>query len=261
MGTFSSRDLQSRTCGRRCVSARAVIWLVRPPDMASHPLRAVKNALLPMGPGVRRLPLGIGRGLRLEIDFRHHSKLYLGLYEIELNRHLRRLCYPGARSFDVGGHIGYDALVLARLSGSDVVTFEADERLCAVIQRAAASNPGFVERINVVCALVGETVDPTTKRISLDGFVQSQNVEPPDFMKLDVEGAEAAVLRGAQSIFVERRPNLIVETHGAEVERECIQILRGHGYTPEIVSARRWIPDNRPTEHNRWIVCAGNAQA
>ncbi len=52
--------------------------------------------------------MGIGRGLRMEIDFRRgQTRLYLGLYEVELNGHLRELCRPGYRSFDVGGQLGY----------------------------------------------------------------------------------------------------------------------------------------------------------
>src|SRR5947208_3168145 len=52
-------------------------------------LRRLKNALVPKGPRLRRLPLGIGRGLRLQLDLHYRTGLYLGLYEVELNRHLR----------------------------------------------------------------------------------------------------------------------------------------------------------------------------
>lgn len=222
-------------------------------------LRTLKNTLLPMGPRMRRLPLGIARGLALEIDFRHHSKLYLGLYEVELNRHLRRLCYRGARCFDVGGHIGYDALILARLSGGDVFTFEADERLCAVIQRAVDANRHYGEKIKIVRAFVAESSDEATNQVSLDAFVRPGDVGLPDLIKIDVEGAEALVLRGAEQILCERRPNLIIETHGSQVEEECLQLLHAHGYTPQTVDPRRLAADHRPEKHNRWLVCRGRA--
>ena len=218
--------------------------------------RSVKNALLPMGPAVRRLPLGIARALSIEIDFRHHSGLYLGLYEIELNSHLKRLCYPGARCFDVGGHIGYDALVLACLSRNDVITFESDERLCAAIRRTVAANPEYSQRITVVQGFVDET-SSAAGVISLDEFVSAEGGGLPDFMKIDVEGAEARVLRGAERILMESQPNLIVETHGLDVEQECISILQNHRYTPVTVNSRRWLPDNRPGQINRWVVCEG----
>src|SRR5687768_12485497 len=74
---------------------------------------------------IRRLPLGIARGLNYRIDFEHHKRLYLGLYEIELNSYLKQLCKKGFNCFDVGGAWGYDALVLARLSRGRVISFEA----------------------------------------------------------------------------------------------------------------------------------------
>ena len=39
---------------------------------------------------------------------------YSSVYELELNRWLRRLCRPGYTAYDVGGQLGYDALVLAK---------------------------------------------------------------------------------------------------------------------------------------------------
>lgn len=47
--------------------------------------------------------LGIGRGLRIDAD-KHHTRL-LGLYELELDRSLRRLCRSGYAAFDVGGQL------------------------------------------------------------------------------------------------------------------------------------------------------------
>jgi hypothetical protein len=210
-----------------------------------------------MGSRIRRLPIGIGRGVNLEIDFRYHSKLYMGLYEVELNRDLRQLCYPGARCFDIGGNIGYDALVLANLSRGEVFTFEVDPQLCAVIERATAANPELAPSITVVCAFVADSTDDTSNQLSLDAFVQSRGALFPDLIKIDVEGGEASVLHGAEQILRKRRPGLIIETHGRQAEVECIEILSRYDYTPKIVDHRRWIPDYRPIRHNRWLVCRG----
>ena len=208
--------------------------------------RAAKRALAPAA-GPRRLPVGVGRGLRLTIDFDHHAGLYLGLYEIELNRHLRRLCPPGTACFDVGGSFGYDALVLARLGGARVATFEPDPRALTALRRNLALNPGEAARIEVVEGAVGR--EPPGR---LDDAVES--LFAPGFVKVDVDGAEVDVLAGASRMLETVRPALVVETHAADLERACAEILRGHRYGVRVVDQRRVLRDHRPIPHNRWLI-------
>jgi len=72
--------------------------------------------------------------------------------------------------------------------------------------------------------------------IALDGFVDQQRVPRIAAIKLDVEGAESAVLHGAQRVLREHRPALIIEifsrsleAHGAS--REAVgRLLRAADY-------------------------------
>lgn len=220
--------------------------------------QAVKRAL-PAGARIRRLPFGIGRGLRLTINLQEGQfSTYLGLYEMELNRHLRHLCPPRARSFDLGGHIGYDALVMAKLSGSDVVTVESSAHWCTTIRRNVLANPAFEKRVVVVEGYVSDTqgsIDAGDIRVTIDQL--SYEFFVPDFIKIDIEGGELAALRGALQTLAGRRPNLLVEVHSAALESECLALLCTEGYQPGLIDQRRFLPDYRPIEHNRWIVAAG----
>lgn len=209
--------------------------------------------------GPRRLPAGIGRGIRLEIDFAHHTGLYAGLYEIELNPSLRRLCPPGTASFDVGAHFGYDALILAKLSKSDVRSFECEAPLAERMHRNLSLNPDLAKRIQLTVAYVGARSDPVQGHVTLDDAARTADGFVPGFVKIDVEGAEAEVLRGSEWLLAECRPALVIETHALESEEDCLRILRAHGYAPEVVDARRWLRDHRPTAHNRWLVAAGGS--
>jgi methyltransferase FkbM-like protein len=201
----------------------------------------------------RRLPLGIARGIRLEIDFRHQTKLYLGLYEIELNRHLRRLCRAGFRAFDVGGQFGYDALVFAKLTGAPVVSFERDEACLAVMGRNFASNPKLAPLLEARRAFV---TDKTNRgALALDDFASEWGT--PDFIKIDVEGGEVDVLRGAARLLRDLKPGALVEVHSPQLERDCSRILVDAGYSITVVDQRRWLRDQRPTTHNRWLVAEG----
>jgi hypothetical protein len=210
-------------------------------------LQAIKRRLAPP-PGPRRLPAGIGRGLVLNVDFAHHTGLYLGLYELELNRHLRRLCPPGTASFDVGGSFGYDALVLAKLSTAPVLTFEADPGAVAKLRANLALNPSEGVHIDVIEGFVGAGAS----QIRLDETAAERFV--PGFLKIDVDGAELEVLRGAERLLREHRPAIVLETHALDLEAACGALLTDAGYRATVVHQRRVLPDHRPIPHNRWLV-------
>jgi hypothetical protein len=65
---------------------------------------------------------------------------------------------------------------------------------------------------------------------TLDDYVFLDDAEPPAVVKIDVEGAEALVLRGARRTIAQFRPVLLVATHGPDVHSEAIGLLRTYGY-------------------------------
>jgi hypothetical protein len=213
----------------------------------------LKRVVLPR-PGPRRMPLGLGHGITMNVDFSLQTRSFLGLYELELNRHLRRLCPPGSRAFDVGAQYGYDALVLARLGGTLVASFEADAGCVTQMRANFALNPSLEVLITPVTACVGSGEGGT---LALDDFARSPDGFVPDVIKIDVDTAELDVLEGARELLRVRRPNLVVEVHSEELERRCGMLLAAHGYRCTIVSQRRVLPDYRPIPHNRWLVAQG----
>ena len=218
-------------------------------------LKRVADQLLPHGPAARTIPFGPARGLRMEIDFSHQTRLYLGVFEIELARWFRRFCPPGAAAFDIGAREGYVALVLARLShGGRVLAVEAAPGAYEELQRNVALNTSLARAPDARLARVtdrshGSDVSLDDLAFAADGFV-------PDLVKLDVEGWELKALQGADRLLAERRPHFVVETHTAELERSCIEHLVAAGYAPRIVEPRRWLPEVR-AGHNRWLVAQG----
>ncbi len=181
---------------------------------------------------------------------RGNTQLYLGLYEAELIKHLRRLWRPGRTTFDVGGAHGYYALIFAKRTGSRVVVFESDRELCSTIQRNLSMNPSISPLVEVRRGLVGDIGIPN--QISLDEVADQTFM--PDLIKMDIEGGEADALRGAKQILEQRRPGLLIEVHGKSVEAECIKILDSYGYALTVVDPRSWLPESRPIPHNRWLV-------
>lgn len=215
---------------------------------------SIRRSILPAGERPRTVLTGPGRGVRLNLDPRDgDGRLWLGLYEAELWRHVRRLCRPGMTCFDVGGSQGYYALMFTKITRSRLVTFEADPSLCRTIRANLALNPASAKLVEIREGRVG---GPDESGATTLDAVADETFEP-DLIKMDIEGAEADALIGAARILKGTRPALILEVHGRQVEQDCTQILRSHGYQPTTVDPRGWLAETRPLAHNRWLVAAG----
>lgn len=153
---------------------------------------------------------------------------------------LRDLARDKQCVLDIGANVGRTTLVMARspiAADGLLYTFEASEAACRLIQDNVALN-GLAERVIVINALVAErsglTIDfygdaasggasiipgylnhyrPMRKvSLAVDDFVDEFNCAP-DFIKIDVEGAEARVLRGLTRTMREIRPLIFLELH------------------------------------------------
>jgi hypothetical protein len=218
------------------------------PDM----LAALKRVLLPRAARARRIPFGPAAGVVMDIDFAHQARMFLGLYESELNAHFRRLVRTGTRCFDVGTNVGYHSLMFAKLSRRPVVAFEPDPEAVVRLRANLALNPF---EVRVVAQAVGPDDSPAgAGTVSLDRAAREHFV--PDFVKMDIEGAEAVALAGACELLATRKPHWVVETHGRAVHDQCLALFREHGYRPVAIRPRRIWPELRPGTTG-WLVCEG----
>jgi FkbM family methyltransferase len=134
----------------------------------------------------------------------------------------------GATIFECGGHHGRDCMVLAKMAGPTgrVVSFEPHPDNIAVLRRNVALNrldnvtpvhaavgaePGslFIKaRSNAKVSHAGGIEVPV---VTLDEWAEANGIWP-DIVKIDVEGFEFEVLRGATKVLA-RMPILSVEVH------------------------------------------------
>jgi Methyltransferase FkbM domain len=228
------------------LSLRAVNWR-----------QAARWALEPRPGAVRRLPLGPGRGLSLAANPRASLDQWLGLFESELAPHVRRFCRLGISCVDVGGYDGYYSLVFAKLCRAPVFTYEPDGDAYERCRRNVALNLEVGRWIELRAVAVGAAPGPGTVALDEEFFPL-----PVGLVKVDVDGAEADVLAGAERILATQHPNVIVETHAPGLEVACAEALVRAGYAPRVVTSRRLFPQDRrwPTPqsqiHNRWLVAA-----
>ncbi|HEX3437666.1 MAG TPA: FkbM family methyltransferase [Pseudacidobacterium sp.] len=185
----------------------------------------------------------------MEIDFSCDLRAYLGIYEHELLPYFKQMVPRGAKCFDLGGRDGYDALMMANLSRGKVASFECEHSEAENMRQTFAKNPHL--SIQVVESFVGSQCGDghiTIDRAARDLFV-------PDFIKMDIEGAEDQALEGGVKTLANYHPHLIVEVHGTEKEKRCISILQEFKYRITIVSQSWFLEDSgrHGNKTNRWI--------
>jgi FkbM family methyltransferase len=177
-----------------------------------------------------------------------------GVYDLPLTEALTRLADPGETALDLGANIGYASLVLARAVGPTgrVICFEPNPALLPLL-RANVQNWSSlpVAAIQLEAVAVSDENGPgvlgypdeyahnqgvASLEVATDGVAVSKRrldsfgITSVGVMKLDVEGHEASVLNGAESLLAGRRiRDILFEEHEAYPARSH-QILLGHGY-------------------------------
>ena len=151
-----------------------------------------------------------------------------------------RFADRNADAFDVGSHIGYYAAYLAPLV-RHVYAFEPDQRnLPALRVNAALSSKITVvekavsDRSGTVC--FAETAQSERSGVSQDGReVPAITVDDfaaetgarPTLIKIDVEGHDLAVVRGAKRVMAEMQPLILAEFNLNETSANDVDALFG----------------------------------
>jgi FkbM family methyltransferase len=219
-----------------------------------------KLARLPLAlvPGGLILPILQGplRGKRWINGSATHG-CWLGSYECEKQQVIAREVRPGSVFYDVGANVGFYSLLSSLLVGpGKVFAFEpAPRNLPYLRSHLELNHAGNVE---VLVLAISDTIGKAqfqTERsgsmgrlatggstivstATLDSLVENGRIAPPDFIKMDIEGAELLALQGASWVFQRFHPVLFLATHGADVETECRRLLRSWNYEVEEVGRK-----------------------
>lgn len=221
-------------------------------------IRRLTKRLLLGAPGARprRVRLGLNRGRLFPIDSGTKGMRLLGLDERELEAPMRALSEGAHVAVDVGANDGWYTVFFATQPGIRVVhAFEPHAPLREQFQRALDLNCIAPERVRLHDEFVGDSTRAGWCR--LDDVLGDES--GPILLKIDVEGGELDVLRGAERTLARTRCRLIIETHSRALETDCLEFLRARGYAARVVHNawyRRLLPEARVIEHNRWIVAS-----
>jgi FkbM family methyltransferase len=199
------------------------------------------------------------------IDF---SIWLLGSFEPTTANACARLVKPGDTVLDIGANIGAHSLLLSRLvgAGGKVICFEPTDYAFTKLQSNVRANPELAARMQLMQVALVEEDGATApsdlysswplqrgkdlhaahqgrlmstggaQAMTLDSALQGLALSRVDFIKLDIDGFEAKMLRGAGAVLARWHPTIVMELapyvleeHGSSIE-EVTSILQKFGY-------------------------------
>ncbi len=160
--------------------------------------------------------------------------------------------------FDIGANVGYYSILASRIVGKKGIVFSFEPvvrnlvfiynhvRLNklenVVILPFACSEKTRLEIFSFGPDFAQGHIENTSKilnfnsysqtfvnAVTIDEFVNKSGFMP-NVIKLDVEGAELLVIKGAKETLIKCKPKIFLSVHSSELEVSCIKYLRDLSY-------------------------------
>jgi FkbM family methyltransferase len=179
---------------------------------------------------------GEGKGLSVPLHLSEPEQLDVA----------RRLAPADGICFDIGANVGFYTLLFAKYS-KHVFAFEPVPRNIGYLWKMLEVN-GVRNATIVPCAVsdstrlfslqTGENCalgrlqcigEQPIAVVSLDDFVFAYKIVP-SLLKIDVEGEEMSVLKGAKNLLSNGKPVILLSTHQEALRFECLEFLKGMKY-------------------------------
>lgn len=153
--------------------------------------------------------------------------------------------------YDVGANIGLWSCVAVLCGAKEIHMFEPGAQIKEAVENVCRASEEVGRSIDVYplqeaigasskslqynswleeCQIyedaitVSVTLSPHSDIESLDDYVAG-GAHPPDYIKIDTEGAEWAILEGAQNLIKRFRPQMMIESHnGSTRDNEIIEL-------------------------------------
>lgn len=191
--------------------------------------------------GLKQRDVEIGNGIAKGLKFNNAEsspELALGTYEVPIQKIFAQHLETGAVFYDIGANVGFFSIVAAKLVGDSgkVIAFEPGKdnarairhnaklnnfNQIEVIEKAISNTSGsgqlLLAKYSGGHALATADAPPdlageiTVDIVSIDDLIAQKLIEPPNFVKVDVEGAELDVLKGMKETIKTYQPTIIYE--------------------------------------------------
>jgi FkbM family methyltransferase len=180
---------------------------------------------------------GVAKGLKFNTG-ESCPELALGTYEVPIQEIFTQNLKEGDTFYDIGANVGFFSIIAAKLVGNTgkVYAFEPGEGNANSIRHNAQLNN--FSQIEVIPKAVSHTSgsgqlllakysgghalatadappdlagEVAVDLVSIDDLIAQNKIEPPNFVKVDVEGAELDVLKGMTETIKTYQPTVIYE--------------------------------------------------
>lgn len=177
---------------------------------------------------------------------------FLGEYEFAISEIVSKIIEKDFICVDAGANYGWYATLFAKLGAKEVHAFEpvpptfadlrANYELAGKPENLAINNVALGDEEKMIKLHIFENTPNghasisaqgkekfetyEAKMIKLDHYLRENKVERVDFIKVDVEGAELAFLRGAESVFKQAQPPILMMEMALETSKHF-------GYKPQ----------------------------
>jgi len=172
----------------------------------------------------------------------------------------------GSVVYDIGANVGDYSLIWAKVYGAQVITFEPlPGNNAEILTNMLLNKPLMIRMVPsglsdedqsaIEVGYDGDMLDinnaggksATIYLARLDTLVPLFNLEKPDIIKIDVEGYEMKVLKGAVATIEAHNPKIIIETHSSDLRKQVQEFLGHLGYdlahTGRTIKGKGWMDE------------------
>ncbi|MEK7087609.1 MAG: FkbM family methyltransferase [Patescibacteria group bacterium] len=178
---------------------------------------------------------------------------WLGSYERKQTKIFEKTVNKGDVVFDIGANVGFYSLLAAEIVGSSgkVFSFEPlpenvkflkkhieinNYKNIFVFDNAVSDKSGhsfFKKEDSRSLGRLSDSGKFKVEIIAIDDWIASKKLPMPNVMKIDTEGAEMNVLKGAENTLKANRPIIFLSIHSGESHKKCCGYLLSMGYKLE----------------------------
>lgn len=234
-----------------------------------HKVLSLANRLVPFCPGMNKRRPTYYQGYWLWLPASNWHSLFFR-YELNVGAAIKSNLSPGSTFFDIGANVGWFTLLATKIVGpsGQVYSFEPSPEIYTrlsenvralknvhTFQYGIGNKDGELEFASQGASWSASFVEAVTeinKNFLPDTPIRKIRVEirkidnllsqtkRPDLVKIDVEGFELEVLKGATNL-LSQLPVLIVEIHPPQLklsggsEAEIFHLLESFGYSWDVI--------------------------